>query len=491
MWLLSNIDQNLVILHEYLFKNSDKKIPLKQVLLDLNFSKYNCINALRNLNTLYKEAFPTYFPSFQFNEIDNYVQIEAIQEISPKLLESYLIKNSRKLELLNLIITNKKLKNVEIADQLNISTTSLRRDIESMNAYLALKNIKINTEFEIIGDELAIRNFLFDLYFQTYSFSELPFSENLIALSQYAGKYTKRIKDMNQTGRSIYRLSFCLWMIRIQKANYVEQELSVFDMKNLKGSVADQTDILKRVLQLINPHINEFEKNSELQFALLGMVSLGMLNPEDVKNSLLSHHLETIDQIEKIISIEFHSMFDKNISKELITEISNRLLAVNLKYLYYRKIKGIHPFVKETNKSSVAYYLSENIIKRLDKIFIDITNGDYSELLIHYALCISVTLSKIKLYPEVNIQIDMTNMPNLTNLIELHLSNTMEFNIKVVTVPDDADIIISNAPVHAKNGINFIWQDVPDMNTIKNLNLELFKITKRKLLENNKNTVVS
>ncbi|AIG65465.1 helix-turn-helix domain-containing protein [Weissella tructae] len=468
MWLLSTRDNRSIRVQNYLVSNPGRIVTLSAAAIELNISKYNIQRDLEALNDIYLTQFQNDIPSFEFSSDHKSIRISKIQMIHVEQLKRELLQHSTKMMLLNSFFLEEYKTADAILHDINISYTLLRKYIRDMNDYLAQSDILISNNFTLIGDELNIRRLMFETYYLYYDLDESVLQTYyLTTVSDFQEHLPDDIKK-SPTRIKTYRIMRIIWFLRIRNKHSLSTNINFIDFSKLEK--VDNYSYLLAIknYDLLNVNLPPEQRDLEIEYGLFVSIVMGGVRIPDLSQALVPHMQERLAQISNVIQDEFTLIFRKELEVEELNAIMQQLLISNIQLVMMHRTIIQHPMYKSADLLlySVSHELSLNIGERLS-VLCNISIAELEKsLLIEYMTVFHhfIIETQGKYLPNINIVIDMIDMPNLKDETQRILEEYVLFKINVVDndTSENIDIIISDIPLLDKGTTNIVWRGLPD-----------------------------
>lgn len=468
MWLLSTRDTRTVRVQNYLVSNPGKKVTLAAAAIELNISKYNIQRDLESLEDIYNTYFAKDIPSFEFSSDHKSIQISKIQMIHVEQLKRELLQQSTKMLLLNYFFLEKYKTADAILHDINISYTLLRKYIRDMNEYLSKSDIMISSEFTLIGNELNIRRLMFETYYLYYDLDETTMQNYYLKTISSAQDLLPENIKQSPTRIKTYRIMRIIWFLRIRNKHSLSEDINFIDFSKLEVIDNFTYNLAIKNYQLLNVNLPEKQQNLEIEYGLFVGIVMGGIKVPTLYDVLVPHMHDKLSEIANIVQDEFTLIFGKEILPDELDSIMQQLLISNVQLIMMHRTIIQHPMYKSVDLMlySVSYELALNIGERLS-ILCNISISDLEKsLLIEYMTVFHHFIIKTQgtYLPNINIVIDMIDLPNLKDETHRILDEYVLFKINVLDNIDseNIDIIISDIPLLDQHTTNIVWRGLPD-----------------------------
>lgn len=352
------------------------------------------------------------------------------------------LQESHEFKLLLLFLQYPKLSISDIAQNLYLSNSYIRRRIKKLNLLLSSFNFQIeyNTgKFQIIGNELSIRIFLYVLMNDAYHSLSWPYME-------------KNLPEMID-----FQQSFHIIITILNKRKYMKNNITPLNQKSTwvisqMKHIYDFTPKLKKQ----NPYFYNNLKDAIIEdyFTFFIHVFAPNMIPKDIKITLGKLFMSPPPNI---------NLTSNNISNKIIKELnidpnSEKIILL----VYYLSIldcfneivqqkivlfeKLIFPPIQYSFPSDSSQY--KNIMQMIHKSFMEEVKTDThnNEKLQHYYCELIYTTLQIDNFPIVRIYLHFTKFLNAQDVIRTRIESIFNNNIILFTSQiEEADLIVTDS----------------------------------------------
>ena len=465
-WLLSKKDQERLLLHRYLLAQSKSTVLIKDVMHDLQWSRYMVLQNVESLRVDYRTIGDADMCYLELMDANRAMQVAHIQTISDTALRGFYIRNSLSFDILMDVFFEVAQSNEMIAFKHSSSTTVARVTKVELNANLAKFNVHISDDYRLLGDEKTIRILLFELMYMVYTEDPVPFPLEVKQMAQRIEEVVAVSRPLRATVRKGFTILFGIWYTRIINGHYLKDSESdnVFKQQDeLTESAKHILNKLREIMSISFPMARP-EIETEVRFGLGSLYALGVgVGTYRVAN-LSTTTLQKFKAIYADVASVYESFFGLQLSKPELELMQRALFSLNLRILSFRRIGINYPSNRDVPRRMFPIHtaFTEKVIAKIAPHFNMTVQEADGAMFNEYFNTFVLVLNKSTILPVVTLTIDMIDMPAMEQLLREHVLAWKSVNVNITTTfTSDTDVYISDVQLDDQVP-GFVWRAIPE-----------------------------
>lgn len=462
-YLLEGDRYKLYIL-EFIEASSTTEVSIDSLCEFLGLSKFKTQNYIEQLSNDVQSHAPQ---TTIFLTESNVFYWENVNLEMIRLQRLYYIKKSPIFLLLHETIQSDFLME-EFANKHFISESIAYKTKQKLNTILKEQNISIKQK-KLVGSELEIRAYLFELYYYFFNGFEFPFSDRVFSIVKESITHIVGLNTSNLSLTQQIKLELFLAI----------QQIRINDNQELNSDISYSTNLFSSEI------FSEIEHFYTKTYFLMG-------NPlhfeiHYLEAILSSNDFAATESFDQTMTVPLSHAFLLHI-KETVSFIPPFVFSEeSVEWNQIRKdVDKIHLLLELKHfaassfiSSEQIYYFEENypIFHRLSKIFVDeiVTKNfpnlaDEKKISLYYDyLFVLIRYLPIKFVDTPTwICVDFSNGENYTNFIASSIRSFRDLNIEIQKIPDEKTaVFVSDFSIAQLNCAQIIWKNPPSANDWK------------------------
>lgn len=453
--LLLDDDRYKWYLLQYLELNKHAYCSIEQLGDILEISRYKLEKYLQELQDDLKENH--HEASIELLETGE-IEVHQLTHATVKKMRVFLIERSLSYQIFHRYVTKETSLDKQI-EELHVSRSSTYRLYKRLKEQLMDEGFQLKKN-QLVGDEMAIRSFLFGLYYEMFNGLASPFEKDIQQQAKEVLRYLEHYLNLSLPKTKEHKLLFFLSvaMIRLEKSHVIDEALIEYE-------VNETTEYLTKWLgghYTLTPTETKHEIAALLLFCQMMEI--------DLKQELTFNEKPEVQQAEELVE-EFFQYLVKHSRFELrqLTEddsLAAGLLRINQKWLIYH-------FRETTFVTKIQRRYFQEINPKLDELIQDFiekiaqqglfhSDQERNKLYYDYLFFLMTKISVDELEDPVYICIDFSHGDSYNEYIQTMLSSLQSMNIcyeeKLSTKTQIylSDFLIDMLPCH-----QIIWKRPP------------------------------
>lgn len=435
---LSKTDVRKLLLIHTIEESFQQKVSISDLKEKMGVSEFILLNTYEEL----KQDILKYQldEQLQIQKLNQVVQLKKNSSFSTDTLKNLYVKESLGFQIIQDVFEDMFTNSNDYADLFYTSRTKVYSKVNQLKAKLEKLGIKLSSRFKLVGDEIAIRTYINNLYTSVYGMNDYPFSTTLKEQSMRFIKLIETKMDIYMTQTSttklLYFISIC--RIRIENEQFVKNAPAT-----ITGLESDSfEDILKETYQEV---FNEKVSHNEIDLLVLFIESLDEF-PLELEN-------QELDSLTNFFITEFQKQFgnlDETFFKE---ELINELVKIHYPVLNFNCLQTeldvpVRARFIEENYPEVLEFCRHFIQKASKSKKFYLINQKDVYLSNHYIfLLINVLPPSFFSYP-VKVCIDFSLGKNYNQFIYRNIQTFDFINIEIShQLTEDIDILLCDYPI--------------------------------------------
>ena len=353
---------------------------------------------------------------------------------------------------------------------------------KDLNRILKTQNIKLKNK-TIIGDELSIRAYLFELYYYFFNGFEFPFSGRILNHTQQTMQTIPNldISMLALTQRIKLELFLAIQYLRIHNDNEL----------NSPATTAINNDTFSTKSELSNQYISQHftSKNNfsfELQYLELNLFVNRLTSDSKVHYHILPESMTAklniafFKYLEKEIQFKDDYLFSKTCREwqKLNISITNIHLLLELSHFTassFISANQIHYF--EENYPVFHKITKKFLTNHIFKIYPHLSDEKKVGLFYDYMFALIAALPYRLVDHPTYICVDFSNGPDYTQFITSTIESFKDLNLIIQAIPSSkTDLYISDFSIQSLTCTQIIWKNPPSANDWEHFANSILKI---------------
>lgn len=219
---LSKTDVRKLLLIHTIEESFQQKVSISDLKEKMGVSEFILLNTYEEL----KQDILKYQldEQLQIQKLNQVVQLKKNSSFSTDTLKNLYVKESLGFQIIQDVFEDMFTNSNDYADLFYTSRTKVYSKVNQLKAKLEKLGIKLSSRFKLVGDEIAIRTYINNLYTSVYGMNDYPFSTTLKEQSMRFIKLIETKMDIYMTQTSttklLYFISIC--RIRIENEQFVK-----------------------------------------------------------------------------------------------------------------------------------------------------------------------------------------------------------------------------------------------------------------------------
>ena len=453
--LLMDDDRYKWYLLQYLELNKNAYCSADQLGDILALSRYKLEKYLQEIQDELKENH--YEATIELHE-NGEIEVHQLTHAIVKKMRLYLVERSLTYKIFHCYVMKETSLDKQI-EELHVSRSSTYRLYKRLKAQLVEEGFQLKKN-QLIGDEAALRNFLFGLYYEIFNGLANPFDEEIQQQAKELFRYLEHYLNLSLPKTKEHKLLFfmSIALIRMRKGHPIDQAY-------IEYTANDATDYLDNWLEK-HFSLTPIEKKREISALLLfcQMMEIDLpLKTTIIDGSEMRMAEELVDDFLQYLAK--HSRFEFNQLKADEVLVFG-LLRINRKWLLYH-------FRESTFVTKIQRRYFQEINPKLDELIQDFiekiahrgifhSDQERNKLYYDYLFFMITQISVEELEDPVFICIDFSHGSSYNEYIQTMLSSLQTMNIcyeeKLSTKTQIylSDFLIDTLPCH-----QMIWKRPP------------------------------
>ncbi|MEG2752696.1 MAG: helix-turn-helix domain-containing protein [Carnobacterium sp.] len=277
------------------------------------------------------------------------------ENYSIEYIYSRFIYESSEYELLEKIFFDETKSIDEWAEELFLTSSTLRRSINRMNIELKKESISIEgKKLMLAGNEAKIVHFMVRLFLEKYVDNEVPFNSKQLKAIEILLKYYTKNKSisLNFKDYEIIKNLVLVSIVRVQNQHYVynhEQDLTKYNNRILKS----------KMVNLIFKNLFKLELSDELIYRFTYTITSG-------------EYLSAFDDIHAISKNKIKVIENVKMIEEIVDQIQ-KMLEIPIKNREHLVLSLYNEYAMQYGKNFILYDFSKEFTLSLEKLFPNVT----------------------------------------------------------------------------------------------------------------------
>ncbi|KRN56811.1 hypothetical protein IV74_GL000821 [Carnobacterium divergens DSM 20623] len=471
---LDKIDNRKFFLFKALEESYRNRLTYSELMEALNVSEFVLMRILNDLEDDLQKFDLT--ESFNIIKYKKYVQLEEKLDVNSEILLHKLVINSPKFKMIDCIL-KKEFSGVSIFSEENyVNMPKAYSYIKEIKKLFIRTRIKINAKFELVGNEMDQRMFMFNFYYSIFGNIDTPFHRNI---SEEAELLTAQFKmecyprlSIIQTNKLLYLFSIIL--IRQKNGEYIDSEMTVRDYLREEDYQMYSLFFRSKFIEIDDKEIN---------FFIAFLISENIINSDE---NVIKYNQQSINTTELFLSrfVERFGKFEDFRLKRKIEEgLNHAHFKVSLinRTKYFRDEFIVFPFIKE-QYGEILQFCDEFVesCRRTPSLKIVYLNKEF--LLNEYIYLIINSMPASFFMKEINVCVDFLLGKNYNEMIIKNIKTFEFLNIEIQENLDlKTDLLLTDSLMKNELTCDYIiWNTPPTTQDWGNLGELLVKIKKKK-----------
>ncbi|WP_317943415.1 helix-turn-helix domain-containing protein [Carnobacterium maltaromaticum] len=485
---LEKQDIRKIGLFKFLEASYQQRATFSDISENLNISDFILLNTVDELTRDIEANQLT--DCFKLEKTEKHIILKKSGKASVQVLAWLYLKKSHSFKILDEIYRGTFTNIASYSESNFVSYTSVYNRIQELKKILRSYEIELSSRFKLIGDEMKIRMYFYQVYYERFNRIEFPFEPkkkevNMLFIQQLEEQLEHSFSEVDKA-----KLDFFLAvnLNRIQQGT----DLHSSTVERKKINVQLFLPIYEKIQGFLMEQVHLINQNhliSESKFILAFLISENML-------SLNQKRLEPLIKNEQLTDFfleEFSTFFENKVEKNYLNHLKSELMILHFKVLYFEKIGGIFEdamssnFIKENYLD--AFLFCQQFIKTGggNKKFKSINkNSDF--LFRHYLFLIIEVFPPDFFMKSIKIYIDFSLGKHYNSMVSANVKTFSFLNIEVIDeMNQGADLVLSDYYFadKRKNCDYLVWNVLPTPADWANLGAHLTKIKRNREAEVN------
>lgn len=462
---LEESDREKLLLCQHILEERGQILYFDKLIHQIPISKYKLSLYLEELSQVVQKY------GAEISVINNsFQQIHSngLTKKSIKLLQLEYLKKSLIFELFSKLIVSK-LSIKKIGSERFLSRTKVYKVKKHLKEILAKRDISIKGN-NLIGNEIAIRQFIFEVYYFFYHGIEFPFSKELklevnhivsVLNSEWIldGTPTKQAKLKNFIGVMLLRIN------SNQKIKEFSEDFPLLNGKHFERIKGPSSKFLLKYS--LSTKTAQRELNYLFVFLLTedilkipNVFTIGKMNPtvKQVTRKMMNLFTKKLTFCEEITRSE---------KAAILKRVTQDLLKLNLKLYFFSPVNFMH------EKDEYLLYLKKTYpqFHEITKSFVELIllNDEFkgasnyrTSIYTNYMLCLITSIPVSSFEEKVYVHIDFSKGELYTNFIYTLISRFKNLGVEIQRkLNNDTDIYLSDSIYGKARCRQVIWEGLP------------------------------
>ncbi|MDR3191059.1 MAG: helix-turn-helix domain-containing protein [Lactobacillaceae bacterium] len=470
-WMLNKDHRELAELYDYLHSFQQSKYTRAELEDGLGWSTYKVQTYVSRLMEDIDNNFDDQAQTLSWSADGKYVVVDGLKNADAALLRTLYAKEALPARFLMQGITHDLPNLQEFAEKNNVSLSTAQKILRELRQHYDLDGISINTRFQIIGNELGIRYWLHQYFYNMHAADAIPdelsvytFSPELVAeLITLLGEFDIELSNLDKV-----RLQYSMNVIglRIRTGHFVTKEQLGPWGKNLDQLDAHQQAGIagmQKAFKKAYPALTDEDAYCEAVYNWTVFHILYTLQEDGFwqNHPMMAVYLQVI----KTGRADFEAAFGVPIIDYQTAQIGERLFTNIMHFLF---VKQAIPRTDcgeafGTAEHPILSYVVSKILEHQAQILgvsaKQIKLSLFNEVLVTFLS----SLDMKKLMEPVYIYVDFSEKATMRDFVINKIKNTAYMHEVFVDNVDDADIIISDTKLAIPPSRAFvIWSVMPN-----------------------------
>ena len=457
---------------EQQFSFSERKDILCE---ELNISQYLLERSVLEINEDLKQ--------FELNddmeliEQSNEVILFQDAQVSSSVVEENYLKYSLEFTLLQTIFFNQFTSIKKYGEKQGMSRTVVYKIIDRIRKELTQYDIKLSKTFQLVGNEMKIRQYFSMLYYRIYKDSDALYNQSdIIVVNELFSEIKLHCEEVN----TFYLFKHYL-LIMLER---VKRKRHYFLSSDFYSADFDQENVLYQTVEQWSKR-NLSGTNREIEIEIKGIVSqLSIYRHEfyDLNNDLIQQYIAQLKQqflmYTQVTEVgnEFYTSVSRTMYQhQFITPLIDLTLRViDLEFFHER-----YPIIFDSCRAFI-YQLKEDEFKYSKK-----------SLFLNLLLVLSQQYDQSNEKNTINIHVNFTQGEKYNQFIknQIQIFDSFSINFQSAVHPD-TDLIVSDyLPQITFSARSLIWLAPPRASDWRNFGNEIIEINKKLQLSKNRKEI--
>lgn len=221
---LSKTDVRKLLLIHTIEESFQQKVSISDLKEKMGVSEFILLNTYEELRQdILKYQLDE---QLQIQKLNQVIQLKKNSSFSTDTLKNIYVKESLGFQIIQDVFEDMFTNSNDYADLFYTSRTKVYAKVNQLKEKLSKLGIKLSSRFKFVGDEIAIRMYMNNLYTAVYGMDDYPFSTTLKEQSMRFIKLIEAKMDiyMTQTSKTkfLYFISIC--RIRIENEQFIKND---------------------------------------------------------------------------------------------------------------------------------------------------------------------------------------------------------------------------------------------------------------------------
>lgn len=327
---LSKSDSRKMLLLHTIEKNIQQQITISELKRKMNISDFVIQNIYGELKEDIKNYNLTKF--IVIKKSNNEIILQKRMDFSIQILQNIYVHSSLSFQIIEDIFKGNFVNPSYYAKQFYISRTKVYTQINAIKEHLQKYDLTLSVQFNLLGDELSIRMYIYNLYLATYSGTKSRFSKNSNKNIDY---FITILEDtflvtLSKSSLSKLRIFLGISLIRIKNSYGLKTKISSTD--NSPELTTMQKSISELASNAFNQKLNDIESDVLTHF-ILNLTEFKCSYEKIIKE-------EKLDYLTIFFLAEFEFYFGKKIEPQLKKTLSTHLMKLHSMLLNFKILQN-------------------------------------------------------------------------------------------------------------------------------------------------------
>ena len=438
---LSKADTRKLLLLHIIEESFQQQITISELKKRMEVSEFIVISAYEEL----KEDIKNYRLSDQiaiqkFNKI---LKIKRTMNFSSKSLRSIYIQRSLNFQIIEDIFEEKFSNPSDYAERFYISRTKVYTQITGIKKQLKKYELMLSSQFKILGNELTIRMYFYNLYQSCYGGQKIPFPKKIRSQIDLFLKEIQKRSAIQLSQTSIDKLRFFIGISlqRIQRKKGIKQRMTF-------TTIIDFKEMNQVVLEAAEKAFSDKMGASEVEILTYFILNL------DEFSQFLALEKGKLDDLTDYFLTEFEASFENRMNQKLRGQITTYLrrihyMILNFNYLQNELDQPIQARFVEENYPEVLIFCSSLIRNTPNIKKYQLIKANNIFLFNHYIFLLIDILPPSFFATPIKVCVDFSLGENYNKFITRNIQSFDFINIEVTNrLTSDTDILLCDYTIN-------------------------------------------
>lgn len=487
---LNREDAKKILLFKYIEEYTQQTASFSAITSELGFSEFVLLRTVENLiKDIEINELNLYF-KIEINRSEKKIKLKKNKEASISSLYLIYLKSSLTYNILVDILSGRFNSMMEFALNNFTSYPAVYKKVQEIKKELDKYDIHLSSKYDLVGDEISIRMFFYNLYYPRFNEVSYPFEEKYRQLSKLFIRLLENYFDLGvqETLKTKINYFLAISLKRIDKRQY----LVVDTNENKKNfSINRKHDLYKMVYSFIRKEYPSIEKKtliSEVDSIVAFLISEDYVKRKKFEicgieiDSLIKYN----EDITTLFTSEFEKYFKKSIEQQQYDFLVEELQFLHFKLNFFKNVENIFGYTlnlkfMEDTYVDAAKFCEEFVTSLPNTRKYEVIKRNKNFIFYQYLFLVIQTFSSDFFMETIHICLDFSLGNHYTSVIETNLKSFNFFNIQVERhMNKKTNLFISD---YSYKGIQIpflIWNIPPTAKDWANLGEFLVLIKKEK-----------